>query len=210
MKTITHSGLLNLITNTSGTCIVGLTALTDAKARKTGNPFPEQKIFKQVRAVGFCGVDYEASVKREADRQGADAIMFHGSSLPWGQWLIPNKVITHKGELYLRTQSTPGTRRKQPARLICYRDIHGKFISPVDAQPFIPEKVESSKQANRAGLEGKFNQIWVNTYKFSSLLRVRINGKTYNVVPDRDLGPTKTIYHNFVKPNFSVFTTVAH
>ena len=180
MKSITHSQLLKLIENTKGAAIVGLTALTDAKARKTGSPFTNG-VNKHVRAVGFVGADYGAAVQREGARQDASlAAGFQAKPLPWGAWLVPNKVITHKGELYLRTQSTPGQRKRQPARLLAYRDNDGKFLSPAGVKPFLAEKVESSTQA-AVGLEGKID---VRTYKFSSIRTVRINGRTFQLVKD--------------------------
>ena len=179
MQSITHSALIELIKGTKGAAIVGIEALTDAKPLKTGNPF--DGINKQVRAVGFVGVNYGESVKREGERQGAEkAGEFVAESRPWGEWLIPNKVATHKGEFYLRTQSTPNQRRKQPARLLAYRDNAGKFLSPDSVKPFLPKKADSAKQAS-AGLAEKVN---VREYKFSSLLKVRINGQTFKVVKD--------------------------
>lgn len=185
MKTLNHNQLAELIANTSGAVIVGLLALTDTKARKTGmtndrhglrmvaNPFGT--IFKQVRAVGFCGADYTNAVKREAIRQDTGADTFQGNVLPWGEWLVPNKVITHYGTLYLRTQTTPNQRRNQPAKLLCYRDATGKFLARDDVKPFLPERKESAKQQ----AHGLHDTVWVRVYRFDSLQRVRILGQTY-------------------------------
>ena len=178
MKSLTHSQFVKIIQSTQGAAIVGLEAITDAKPLKTGNPF--DGINKHVRAVGFVGANYGEAVKREGERQGADASGFVADSRPWGQWLIPNKVAEHKGELYLRTQSTPNQRRKQPARLLAYRDNSGKFLSRDEVKPFLPKKTESAKQA-AAGLAGKVD---VREYKFSSIRKVRVNGETFALVKD--------------------------
>jgi hypothetical protein len=180
MQSLTHTQLLKLIENTKGAAIVGLTAITDAKARKTGSPFTNG-VNKHVRAVGFVGADYGAAVKREGARQDATlAEGFQAQPLPWGAWLIPNKIIAHKGELYLRTQSTPGQRKRQPARLLAYRDNDGKFLSAAEVKPFLPAKTESATQA-AVGLEGKVD---VRTYKFSSIRKVRIGGQSFALVAD--------------------------
>lgn len=175
MQTINHSQLLELVKSQNGAKPVGFTALTDAKARKTGNPFGQ--VFKQVRAVGFVGASYERAVKREATRQDADGESFQADSLPWGEWLVPHKVISHKGNLYLRTQTTPGQRKRQPARLLAYRGEDGRFLSPDAVKPFLPVANDSAKQSS-IGLDGK---VMVRTYAFASLQRVRIGGRTYQV-----------------------------
>ena len=177
MQTINHKQLYDLIANTSGAAIVGILALTDAKAKKTGNPFPEKLVFKMVRAVAFVGANYQNAVEREQTRQGVTGI-FEAESLPWGQWAIDNKIIEHKGEFYLRTQSTPGQRRNQAARLLGYFDFGGDELTREQVAPFLPATYESAKQQDEAELT---QTVWVRNYKFSSLLRVRINGKTYKV-----------------------------
>ena len=174
MKIINHLELLKIILNSKGAMIVGIVALTDSKARKTGNPFGT--IFKQIRTVAFVGVDYENSVNREIERQEKQT-NFVAESLPWGQWEILNKVISHKGEFYLRTQSTPGQRRVQPAKVLAYRDSEGKFLSYNDVKQFLPESKESTKQ-QETGLN---KTVWVRTYKFSSIIKIRINGETYKL-----------------------------
>lgn len=178
MKSLTHSQFVKIIESTQGAAIVGIEAITDAKPLKTGNPF--DGINKHVRAVGFVGANYGEAVKREGTRQGVDASEFVADSRPWGEWLVPHKVATHKGELYLRTQSTPGQRNRQPARLLAYRDNNGKFLSRDEVKPFLPKKTESAKQA-AAGLVGKVD---VREYKFSSIRKVRVNGQTFALVKD--------------------------
>ena len=55
MKHLTQSELIEIIRNSKGAMIVGIEALTDSRAKKTGNTFG--KIFKQIRAVAFVGAD---------------------------------------------------------------------------------------------------------------------------------------------------------
>jgi len=174
MKTISQNELLKIISESKGAIPVGLFSVTDARARKTGNPYG--KIFKLCRAVGFVGANYQRAVENEAARQGENASEFQAESLPWGNWLIQNKVIEHKGELYLRTQTAPGQRRKQPARVTGYLSESLQILSREQVKPFLPESRESSKQQDEAGLS---ETVWVRTYKFNSIKKIRINGKTY-------------------------------
>ena len=175
MKNISHSQLLDIVKNSRGTLIAGIEALTDAKARKTGNPFGT--VFKHSRSVGFIGVNYENAVNREGVRQGVEA-NFEADSLPWGEWLIPNKIISHKGELYLRTQSTPGQRMRQRAKILSYRNEVGAKLAREEVSPFLPPKVMSAKQA-RAGLA---DEVSVRVFKFSSIQKIRVKGETFNLV----------------------------
>lgn len=175
MKTITYSQLLAKLATINGLAIIGLHALTDTKARKTGNPFGQ--VFKQVSTVGFVGANYEDAVNREAIRQDGYA-EFQAEKLPWGQWLIRNKVIEHNGKLYLRTQTTPGNRRKQPAKVTAYRTANGQFVSREDIKPFLPVARESNKQQKETGID---QTVWVRTYAFDSIQRIRIAGQTYSL-----------------------------
>lgn len=180
MKTITFSELAKAIGARAGAFPVGILADTDAGLRKTGNPLA-LPVSKRVQAVGFVGADYGASVRREGARQGADtAADFVAEPLPWGEWEVPGKVISHKGRRYLRVQSTPGARRTQPARLLGYRDAGGRFVAREAVAPFLPPKRESGRQ-QAAGLA---DTVWPRTYAFDSLRRVRLGGRTFEVVPD--------------------------
>lgn len=154
---------------------VGIVADVDAKARKTGNPFGS--VSKRVRVVGFVGADYQSAVKNEAARQGTDGKAFKAESLPWGEWVpgFENRVIRHNGKLYLRTQSTPGQRNRQPARVLAYRGEDGRFLSRDDIKPFLPRERESAKQQATAGLS---RTVHVRTYSFEGIRALRIGGKT--------------------------------
>jgi hypothetical protein len=178
VKTLTHSQLVSLISSIRGAAPIGLETVTEAKVRKTGNPF--KGIYKECRVVGWVGVRYGDSVNREMTRQGIDG-KFEVEPRPWGQWLVPNKIAEHKGNLYLRTQSTPGTRKRQPAKVLRYRDETGRFLAREEIAPFLVEASASKKQAE-AGLIDKSDQIMVREYKFDSIKKIRVGGKTYSLV----------------------------
>lgn len=191
MQKLTHSQFIGLLNAHAGAAIVGIEALTDAKAlakRKdtlAPNPFPERTVLKHIRAVGFVGADYGAAVVREGERQGADASSFVADKLPWGEWHTPGKVISHKGGYYLRTQTTPGQRERQAAKLLGYRDAQGRFLAHDDVKPFLPAPTVSRKQTAVGVGEGDAKrQVMVRTYAFDSIRKVRVNGKTFALVAD--------------------------
>lgn len=182
MQTITHKKLVEIIANSTGAMPVGLLTETDARALKTGNPFGE--ITKRVRVVAFVGANYEKAVNREAERQGGIG-GFKAEKRPWGEWLVPNKLATHKGETYLRTQSTPGQRNRNRARILFYRGENGQFLSRDEVKKFIPEKSVSARQAAvGVGATDGRKQVDVREYKLSSILQIRIGGRTYQVAKD--------------------------
>ena len=179
MQTITHKKLAEIIANSTGAMPVGLLTETDAKARKTGNPFGV--ITKRVRSVGFVGANYEKAVNRESERQGG-TVDFVAKPRPWGEWVIPNKLATHKGGFYLRTQSTPGQRKRNRAKVLFYRGENGQFIPRDEARKFIPEKAISARQLDvGVGQATGGEQVDVREYSFDSILLIRIAGKTYQV-----------------------------
>ncbi len=177
MKTITHNELVGLIASQSGAFSVGLLTETDTKARKTGNPFG--KITKRARLSGFVGADYQKAVNREGERQGV-AADFKAESRPWGTWLIPNKVAENKGKFYLRTQSTPGQRKINTARVLAYLSETGETLTREQVNPFLPVPKEPAKQE----LAGLNETIFVREFAFDSILKIRVAGETFQLVKE--------------------------
>jgi hypothetical protein len=177
MKTITTAELIELLRDTKGAMIVGVESLTDAKATKkdrvTKAPNTFGDIFKKSRSVVMMGANYEASVNRQHEREHGSEGEFIADSLPWGEWFIKNKVIIHKGELYLRTQTTVGQRKVRPAK-VQYMDASGSPLTYADVKPFLPVDNGSDKQRAH-GVEG---EVKVRTFKLSSILSLRIGGET--------------------------------
>lgn len=181
MQRITHSELRDLVAeNVTGSMPVGILAVTDTRSRKTGNPW--KTVFKTVRAVGWVGASYGRGVNRELSRQGVADPSFQSQPLPWGEWDIPGKVIAHKGNLYLRTQATPGMRRKSPARVLSYHAESGEQVTREQIAPFLPVDAGSKKQEAAGMAADPRDQIWVGTYAFASLRKIRIRGKTFEVI----------------------------
>lgn len=174
MKKLSPSQVVALVSAYAGARPIGIEAEVDARLLKTGNP--HKNCLKYIRVTGFCGANYQNAVKREGARQGVEAENFESEKLPWGKWLVPNKVIENEGEFYLRVQTTPGMRKRSAAKVLSYR-ANGKFLNYEDIKPFLPEKSESKKQ-QRAGLD---ETVMVRTYKVSNLKKIRIGGQTYVV-----------------------------
>lgn len=168
-----------MLEGNAGAVIVGLNATVDARAKGD-----LRGTLKRVRAVGFVGADYGKAVVREGARQYVDASEFTPARLPWGQWLVPHKVITHKGAYYLRTQSTPGQRRAQPAKVLGYMTEDMEPMPASMVRPYLPAPSYSARQQEVGVGDGTPDeQVWVRTYAFSSIDTVRVGGCTYKLVP---------------------------
>ena len=180
-STITHSQLVALLAGLPGVVFMGILALTDSRCRKTGNPFGI--VLKTTLTSATVGASYEAGVNREGDRQGQDA-QFQAGALPKGRkWLVVGKVLesdTEPGKYYLRTQATPGQRRVRSARVLGYFTEQGQRLTHTQVAPFLPPKYESAKQQT----SGLTATVWVRDWLFTSLQKVRVNGRTFRVVPD--------------------------
>jgi len=170
-----------MLENHKGMAIVGIDALTDARAKKTGNPFA--KVEKLSRFVGFIGMDYERSVNRELETQGKEA-SFESKPLPWGEWMkcedgkISRKIITHKGKLYFAATSNRKIRSKRKANVQFYAD--GLPVEKEAVAAFLPVKKTSTRQSE-AGLEEGAVQVERRSFAFSSVKRIRFNGKNYAI-----------------------------
>ena len=58
-------------------------------------------VTKLVKAQIQFNYNYANAVNNRLANSGCEA-NFEADKLPWGEWLIPNKVITHKDSLYIR------------------------------------------------------------------------------------------------------------
>jgi hypothetical protein len=178
MRLIKHSQLAALLHGIAGVTFCGIETITDARCRKTGNPYG--RVNKHCRGVVTVGADYTTAVHNEGLRQGIDATEFKSEPLPWGEWLIPGKVLTHKDKLYLRCQSTPRQRTRPQMLVTGYVAASGQPVTYADIKAWLPPKRESNRQQD----VGLVETIQPRSYAFESIRRIRINGVTYTPVKD--------------------------
>ena len=179
---ITSAAFAALLESHAGAVIVGVDTFTDARARKTGNPF--SKVEKLSRFVGHTGIDYALAVNREIASEANGALpTFEAKPLPWGEWVMredgtrSKKLITHKGEFYVAMTSTRKIRAKRKVKVQFYAD--GMPVDKADVAAWLPAPSTSNRQAEMGVAKGK--QVERRTFKLSSFKRVRFNGKNYVV-----------------------------
>ena len=171
-----------MLENHKGAAIVGIDALTNARAKKTGNPY--EKVEKLSRFVGFVGMDYAKAVNEELESQGQEST-FKSKPLQWGEWLKDEKgkpskkIITHKGRLYFATTSNRKIRAKRKVKVQFYAD--GFPVEKDVVSDFLPVKKTSARQES-AGIKEGERQIQRRTFAISSAKRIRFNGKNYAII----------------------------
>lgn len=179
MKTITHSQLIEAIKNIKGTRPVGIDSLTDAGLLKTGNP--HKNVRKKARFVAMLGANYGAAVNRQADREHnlTAEEKFIPAPLAWGEWMegAVNKIKTHKGKFYLRTQTTPGERRVRKAKVEFIAES-GEKLDYQTVKPFIKVREEGARQLDH----GNHQTVNVRDFSFDSIQKIRIGGETFAVI----------------------------
>ncbi len=175
MKTVTRLQLIDLLAGVKTATPIGFTALTDAGARKTGNPFAQ--VFKLSRVWPFTGTSYGNAVNRQLAREGSDAVFVPAS--PRYERLSPALVQFTNGKFGVPVQFNPTLRQaSRPLYLVRHTLLAPLQLVPKDAiAPFLPTPSVSNRQLD-AGIESPI--IW-RTYGVESLLRVTLGGETYRV-----------------------------
>lgn len=110
---------------------------------------------------------YEEMVKRRLKKENKDPESFELSPRSWGSRIPETCVVEHKGEYYMEVIFNKG------GKSTYY--FNGKEINKSEIIGF-PIPKTSSGQAN---LE---NQVIIRTFKISSLITVKMNGVTYNLI----------------------------
>ena len=103
---------------------------------------------------------------------------FEPNSLPWGEWLVPNKSITHKGATYLRLYRVKNTESDVTYILDGKIVTDPATISDIDAA-FRPAK-ESNTQA-ALGIKAE-NQVKPFALNVADIIHCNIDGKKMVVV----------------------------
>lgn len=165
-KVISPMELRNLLSSMSGAHPVSITTITDAKAKKTDNPYGT--ILKLSRVNGFIGANYATAVNRQRMREGS-LPFFEAEERTWGTRINPY-LVEHKGEYYL----TLKVERALQKPMYMYQNQGLKLIDEKKIRKFLPEK----RKAENQGLE---KDVIVRDYKLSSIVTITVNKKTYKI-----------------------------
>lgn len=162
MKAITQAQLVALLGEIKGATFATLVTETDARLKKTGNPFgPVRKVSRVNVCLGF---QYEAAVNRQRTREESKAD-FEAKPRQWGERIAGTMLVSHKDRLYLET--------KVERSLGCtYVDASGNELSAEDVAPFLPKRSKSTRQKTE-------KEILVRDYALDSLRSLRFAGEDH-------------------------------
>lgn len=99
-----NAQIFSIVVNANAASFASVATLTEVKIpKKWGLDNVAKYTYKNVQV----NYSYESAVNRNRVAEGKDAD-FEAESLPWGEWLVPNKVITHKDKIYYRLYDIVG------------------------------------------------------------------------------------------------------
>lgn len=131
-----------------------------------------EKIFDGVVQLNYS---YKNGVNNRLEKIGATAD-FNALSLPWGNWEIPNKVITNKGKRYMRyylIKCSDESKKPKVRFLVNGRAATDTEIATIKAYV---NKYYSNRQAAKGLTE---NQVSPRAVEFCDVLEVSVGGKKY-------------------------------
>lgn len=119
------------------------------------------------------GIQYGASYENAVNNRLTDK-SFKAEQLPWGEWMVANKTISHKGEVYVRLYATKAINSKT----IYFVDgVRAENQGEVAAA--FRQKSESKRQSE-VGIE-KADQVKPFNINVKSIREFTVDGLTYNV-----------------------------
>ena len=165
MKCVTLAEFSEVLKNIKGATFVTLATETDARLKKTGNPFG--KVLKRNTVNGVFNFNYENSVNRQLAREG-QAADFEAQGRTWGQHETLG-VISKGEQEYVQIKVEKAGRH--PRFVV---EATGKLVSKDEIKPWLPAKSPFVQG-------GQDKEVIIRDYKLDSVRAARIKGQTYIV-----------------------------
>ena len=165
LQVITLNQLLDILFNFSGYSFAGLQTLTDARAKKTDNPFKDKIVLKESQLLVNLGFTYSNSLVNQAKRENVSTD-FDVQPRKWGERIKGTSLVEHKGNHYLeaKVEKVYSTR---------YTDVDGNELDKQDVLPFLPKKRESATQDKLT------KKIYLRDFKLASTRKFAFDRKLY-------------------------------
>lgn len=120
---------------------------------------------KVVTLQALIGGSYTNAINNRLAKLGIENVEWIDAPLKWGEWVVKNKIISHKGEFYLRYYPLPNTKVN-----VTYL-VDGKLATEDQAKvikSYIASKSTTSAKQDSVGINGK-NQVMCRSVKFSGV-----------------------------------------
>lgn len=168
MKIITRERLLLMLTEIRGASFATITTRTDARLKKTGNPFGHVEKVSRVNVT--LGFQYAGSVNRQRIRED-ETPDFVAMPRQWGERSPHTPIlIQHKGNLYLETKVERSLSHE-------YRAEDGTILTDEQVRPFLPSRGQSRQEVEK--------EILVRDYALDSIIGISFKGEEFMVAPMR-------------------------
>ena len=117
--------------------------------------------------------NYENAVNNRLPKGDGNGEKFVAESLPWGEWLVPNKVIVHKGKYYLRLYVTKSVKKET-----------AYYLDGVKTNINIAAEIRENKPSARQAEVGIAVEDMVKPFTIcaENVSSMTLNGVTYNIV----------------------------
>lgn len=174
LSTLNACDLTGLLMSLRGATVLSFTARTDARLKKTGNPWG--RVWKVAKLNGMVNFRYDEGVLRRLEKEGKSPDCFErGDS--WHEPIMDGDRLTplcrHKQteELYLRFMLV---KRVGEAS---YETDDGVPLTEEEVKPFLPKP---STYAN----QGLDKPLVFLTYRLDGIREIRIDGETFAIDHD--------------------------
>ena len=115
--------------------------------------------------------NYERAVNNRLQKEGKEP-NFTAQSLPWGEWLLPNKIIVHKGSAYLRMYDFKGGVKSKSYY------IDGNLATTEEIK--VIKAYEESKNKPSNTQQGLENEVKPTVVNINSLISLKCDIIDYN------------------------------
>ncbi len=168
---LSEAELVAKLSDQRGATILTFTAKTDARLKKTGNPYGQ--VYKIARVNGLVNFHYDNGVLRRLEKEGKSPEDFrkgdswHVAVLTDDGKLTPFSVHPKTGEFYIRFLHVATLQT-------IYVTEDGKELTADEVAPFLPKKSEYKNQ----GLE---DPLVFLTYKLAGIQEIVLEGETFSI-----------------------------
>lgn len=180
VKTVSTAELVNILGAVTHATPIGFVALTDARIKKTGCPYPDG-VQKWTKVSAFTGTRYETAVNRQITREGnGDAPAFEAKERQWGKRIseaLVSRLDEKTGEVrfYLPAQIQ---RCSKPIYLVPTGENNRlRAIPKATLAPWLPR----DKTPETAAAQGVERAVIYRDYALSSLVSMNIGGQKYRI-----------------------------
>ena len=152
---------INSISSLEGCKFAHVVTETSVKIPKK---YELEKVTKVTDKIVQLNYNYEKAVNNRLKKEGKEP-NFTAQSLPWGEWIEPNKIITHKGSVYLRMYDFDGGLKNRTYF------VDGKVAN--DKQVKTIEDYEKSKNKGSNTQQGLKNQVTPTAVNFDNIISLK-------------------------------------